>query len=279
MEFQILNGMKSLYKLLLIPLLLVLLFSCEKIVDIDLRSVEPRLVIDASITEFSPCVVRLTKSQDFKDNGPSTRVSGATIELRDEDGYMEILKESDNSPGVYTSLLQGVPNKKYFLKVEVEDKIYEASAVIPEVIPIEEAYIYEIKAGSGSWYSPSFIFQDPPGIANYYYTILYVNGNPMKTIYLDDDEFRDGLRVHNILFFNRNDNHGNDLETGDEIKIEFQSLDKGMYTFYKSLFSVAADGGTNPITNFSGNVLGCFKAYNTSFIEYNVSGDIIYPGN
>lgn len=271
--------MKSIYKLLLASISFILLSSCEEIVDIDLRSVEPRLVIDASITEFSPCVVYLTKSQAFRDNGASAKVSGATIELRDEDGYTEILKESRNNPGVYMSILQGVANKKYFLRVIVDGELYEASAVIPEVVYIEEAYIYEIKAGGGSWYSPSFIFQDPPGVANYYYTILYVNDRIMKTIYLDDDEFRDGLRVHKILFFNRTDNHNNDLETGDRIKIEFQSLDKGMYDFYKSLFSVAADGGTNPLTNFSGNVLGCFKAYNMSSIEYNVSGDIIYTEN
>ncbi|MBK5719656.1 DUF4249 domain-containing protein [Dysgonomonas sp. Marseille-P4677] len=271
--------MRIICKLLLLSIFFMSLFSCEKIVDIDLRSIEPRLVIDASITEFSPCVVLLTKTQAFRDNGPSEKISGAVIELSDEDGYTEILKESRGNPGAYTSLVQGVANKKYFLKVKVGDDVYEASATIPEVIHIEEAYIYEIKAGSGSWYSPSFIFQDPEGIANYYYTILYVNGNPMKSIYLDSDEFRDGLRIHKILFFNRSDNHDNDLETGDNIKIEFQSLDKGMYTYYKSLFSVAADGGTNPLTNFSRNVLGCFKAFNTSFIEYNVSGDIIYPGN
>lgn len=271
--------MRYIYKLLLVSIFSMLLCSCEKIVDINLRSVEPRLVIDASITQFSPCIVYLTKTQPFKDNGPSPKVSGAIVELRDENGYREILQESTVNPGVYISLTQGVVDRKYFLNVTVDGESYEASATIPEIVPIEEAYIYEIKAGTGSWYSPSFIFQDPPGVANYYYTILYINDYPMKTIYIDDDEFRDGLRVHKILFFNKNDNHGDDLETGDRIKIEFQSIDVGMYNFYKSLQSVAADGGTNPFTNFSGDVLGCFKAYNTSFIEYNVSGDIIYFEN
>ncbi len=269
----------KIYTSILYCILLLSFFSCEQIVDIDLKSTEPKLVIDASITEEHPCVVLLSKSQPFYNNTPSQGISGAVIELRDDEGNSEVLKESWKTPGVYMSEMLGRVNKKYSLKVMVEDGIYEASATIPALIDIEETYIYEIKAGSKSWYSPSFVFQDPPEIENFYYTILSVNDRVLKSIYLDDDEHRDGLRIHNILFFNKEDNFDNDLQTGDKIDIEFQMLDKGMYTFYKSLFSAAADGGTNPLTNFSGNVLGCFKAYNSSYATYYVSTDIIYKGN
>ncbi|MDR2002202.1 MAG: DUF4249 domain-containing protein [Prevotella sp.] len=268
--------MKIIYKLILVTIVLILFTACEKIVDLDLRTATPKLVINAAITEGSPCTVYLTKSQAFNDNSTFKTVADAEIILTDGDGNTEILREAQNMPGLYFSNMLGAVNKRYHIQVTAEGNTHEASVVIPNSIPIDETYIYEIKAGKDSWYSPSFVFHDPVDETNYYYTILYVNGNAMKSIYLDDDEFRNGLKVHRILYFDKDDNNDNDLKTGDQIRIEMQTLDKGMYTFYKSLFSVAADGGTNPITNFTGDVLGCFKGYNTSFADFIVSPDAIY---
>ncbi|MDR1883872.1 MAG: DUF4249 domain-containing protein [Prevotella sp.] len=268
--------MKIIYRLIPVAAFFILIASCEKIVDLDLRSAEPKIVIDASITEGLPCVVYLTKSQAFNDNGFFKTVSGAKIVLTDEDGNTETLNETNTMPGLYMSHMSGMANRKYHIRITAEGNTYEAGVVIPDAIPVEETYIYEIKAGEGSWYSPSFVFHDPADEENYYYTILYVNGKAMKSIYLDDDKFRNGLKIHRILFFDREDNNNRDLQTGDLIRIELQSLDKGMYTFYKSLFSIAADGGTNPLTNFTGDALGCFKGYNTSFAEFTINQDVIY---
>ncbi|WP_029906938.1 DUF4249 domain-containing protein [Prevotella sp. 10(H)] len=268
--------MKNLYKLLFLFLILFSLSSCEKIVDIDLRIAEPRLVIDASISEQEPCRVYLTMTQGFRDNEPFKTVTGAEIVLTDQHGNSEVLRESRSMSGIYVSTMVGEVDKSYHIKVTVDGKSYKAMATIPKMVPIYETYIYEIKAGNESWYSPSYVFYDPADEENYYYTILSVNQKPMRTIYLDSDEHRNGLRVHRILFFNKDDNDDEDLKTGDEIMIELQAIDKGMHTFYKSLFSVAADGATNPITNFTGDVLGCFKAYNSSYAYFTVSPDIIY---
>lgn len=268
--------MNTIYKLTAIFFLLMLFASCEQIVDLDLDSAPPRLVIDASITEDMPCIVILTKSQDFKDNGPYNRISGAKVRLTTKDGETEILEEALGEPGFYISEMLGVVNQKYLLEVTVGDEIYRASATVPEYIPINEVYIYEIKAGDKSWFSPSYIYNDPPYTDNYYYSLMYVNGKRLKSIYLNDDEHLNGEEIHRILFFDKDDNNDNDLETGDRVRIEMQNLDKGMYTYYQSLFSAANGGATNPITNFTGDVLGCFKAYNSSSIEMIVSSDRIY---
>jgi hypothetical protein len=268
--------MKIIYKLILAITVLILFTTCEKIVYLDLRTATPKLVINAAITEGSPCTVYLTKSQAFNDNSYSKTVAGAEIILTDEDGNSEILGEVKNMSGLYISSMLGIANKRYHITVKAEGNTHEAGVVIPNSIPIEETYIYEIKAGKDSWYSPSFVFHDPVDEVNYYYTILYVNDNFMKSVYLDDDEFRNGLKIHRILFFDKDENNDQDLKTGDRIRIEMQTLDKGIYTFYKHIFSAAVDGGTNPITNFTGDVLGCFKGYNTSVACFVVSPDAIY---
>lgn len=271
--------MKFITNSLSVIIMTLLFASCEEIVDIDLKSAAPKYVIDATISENMECIVTITKSQAFRDNSSYEKISGAVIELTDESGNSEIVKERIFEPGVYSSEMKGVIHTTYRLKVTIDDVVAEASGTIPQAIPIEETYIYEIKVGSSSWYSPSFIFNDPIGEENYYYTILTINDRTMKTIYLHNDEYRNGKKVHKILFFNRQDNNDEDLKTGDYAQIEMQAIDKGAYTYYKSFSSVAAGGATNPLSNFSGNVLGCFKAYNPSFGYLSVSVDAIYPGD
>ena len=272
--------MKLIYNYIVILVIASFFMSCEEVVNVKLNSAEPRLVIDGSITSGEPCLVFLSMTQSFHDNGAYKRISGATIELTDDTGNREILVESINEKGAYFSAMLGEANKKYHLKVLVEKGVYEASATIPVVVPIDSIYIYNIRVGKENWYSPTVIFDDPAGIENYYYSSITLNSKLLNTIYLDDDEFQDGVKeVHNILFYDSESNNDEDIKLGDEITVNMQTLDKGMYTFYKSIFSVAAGGATNPITNFSGDVLGCFKAYSSSSKTIIVSESHIYTKN
>lgn len=263
----------------LIPFFLLLHVSCEESVILDLESAEPRLVIDASITEGAPCVVKLTKSQSFYDNIPYERVSGARVLLSDRTGYTEELREEYMNPGVYMSSQLGFVGLEYTLKVIVDENSYESDiVVIPEPVVLEEIYLYDIKAGDKSYFSPSVIFQDPKGVKNYYYTKVVVNDRTLKTLYLHDDDNRDGKRIHRILFFDKEANGDKTLDTNDYVEVEMQSIDYGMYEFYRS-WSSFAGGNSNPTTNFTGDVLGCFKAYSSSSISMLVSTESIYNGN
>jgi len=81
-------------------------------------------------------------------------------------------------------------------------------------------------------------------------------------------------KQYTFIICNKGDNNDEKLKAGDHLKVEMQSLDKGMYTFYKSLRSIAS-GSTNPLTNITGRALGCFKAYNPSYTEMVISTDDI----
>ncbi|NDV94698.1 DUF4249 domain-containing protein [Dysgonomonas sp. 521] len=250
---------------------LFLFAACEEVINVNLTEAEPMNVIDASITENSPCIVLLTRSQGFYNNESYERISDAKVELFDEYGNSDVLAESNKDKGLYFSQMIGTVGFTYTLKVTSGNNVYEAKATIPQAIPIDSVYIYRVKIGNEDIYSPCVAFQDPPEEDNYYYTTLYVNGNPMSSIYLDNDEYRNGLKVENILFFDKEDNNDEELKAGDKLRIDMQTLDKGMYTFYNSLRSVAAGGGTNPLTNITGGALGCFKAYNAYWVDYTVS--------
>lgn len=264
--------MGNIIKYIFIAFLLALV-SCEEIVDLKSGEIEPRIVIDATITENQECLISITKTQKFYDDFPGEEVGGAVITLKDDKGQSEVMRGSKQYAGIYISSIKGVVGVEYTLEVAIDGEKYVAKATIPPVTPIDSIYIYNIQFGKEPWYSPCVVFRDIPDKANYYHSLVYVNGNLLRTIYLTDDEYRDGLEIHDILHFNKEHNNDEELEIGDQITVELQSLDKGAYTFYNS---IAFSTGTNPISNFSGGVLGCFKAYNTDIKDIIIEENIIY---
>jgi len=265
--------MQNIIRYLFVLVTILGLISCEEIVDLDLKEIKPRIVIDASITENQECVVAITRTQQFNESFPAEMIGGATITISNSDGRSEQLKDTRHYAGVYISSMTGVVGMEYTLDVVIEGEKYTAKATIPPVVPIDSIYIYNIQPGTEPWYSPCIVYHDPPGKGNYYHSLVYVNGNLMRTIHLSKDEYTDGLVVDDILYFNKEHNNDEELKVGDHIMVEFQTLDVGAYTFYNS---IAFSTGTNPISNFSGGVLGCFKAYNTDTKDVIIEEDIIY---
>jgi hypothetical protein len=143
-----------------IIILLLSFISCEEVIDIDLEESEPRIVIDANITDSSPCFIMLTESQGFNNNKPYRRISGAAIELSDDRGNKETVKETKEK-GIYMSLMTGRTGRTYTLNVSAGGQKYEAKAAIPEAVPIDSLYIYNIRIGKDDRYSPCIIFQYP----------------------------------------------------------------------------------------------------------------------
>lgn len=266
--------MYSSIKYIFITILFAGLISCEEIINLDLDEIEPRLVIDASITEGQECLVSLSMTRDFREDWSLDGVDGATIILSDNKDNQETVSNTSRTSGLYVLPIRGEVGVEYTLRVILDGKEYEAKATIPPAIEIDSIYIYNIQPGKDPWYSPCIVFQDPPGVDNYYHPLVYINNDLLRTIYYSDDEYRDGLEVHDILYFDKESYNDRELEIGDHIMIEFQAIDKGTYTFYRTANSFAS--GTNPVSNFSGDVLGCFKAYNTTIKETVITEDIIY---
>lgn len=267
--------MKKYFYIAIVLFLSLTLVSCEEIVELDLNSVEPKLVIDASISDSLPCTVLLTKTQDFYNNDPSQTVSKATVILTDGQGVEHILTESE--PGKYQSNVVGEINKTYKLHVQVEGKSYNAVGTIPERVPIDSMYIFNLRIGDTDSYSPAIIFDDPAGVENFYYSTLYVNDRKVTLPYITSDEFRDGVKgFQEILFYRSSENGDIEIKIGDKINVTTQMIDKGAYTFFMTWLELNAGGAGNPTSNFSGGALGCFKAYTESKKEIIVREDHIF---
>ena len=134
--------MKEIINIKLLSILFsgLLFMSCEKVIDVDLKDAEPRLVIEGNITsDTGPYVVSLSKSGSYFDYNTLERVGGGEIIITDEDGNSEVLSEV--STGIYqTENMQGLENTNYSIQVVSDGETYSAEEYLPNKVEIDTMY-------------------------------------------------------------------------------------------------------------------------------------------
>ena len=96
-------------------------FSCNKVIDIDLRDTEIKYAIEGTITnEPGVCKVYITESKNFNDDNQFNKISNAIVTVKDN-GTEIVLPETQ--PGVYeTNLINGTPGHVYQLTVTINNR-------------------------------------------------------------------------------------------------------------------------------------------------------------
>jgi hypothetical protein len=262
--------MKQLKNIMIISLL-TFLFSCEKVIDVNLNTAEQKLVIEGNITsEEGPYEVVLTTSGGYFDNTAVQPVENGIVRITAEEGITETLTEV--SPGRYlTSTMTGIENQFYDLYVEVEGETYTAREYLPTKVEIDTLYYEETNFGpppdeQGKNISLLCTFSDPPDTEEYYRFIIYVNGE--KT----DGIFNPYLVTDDVLINGRTFTAGLPLIRilpGDTIKLELQSIGFNTFQYFNALNDALEGGGMgstpyNPSTNLDNGALGYFGAYTIS---------------
>jgi Domain of unknown function (DUF4249) len=242
---------------------LVALCSCEKVIDINLNGAQPLYVIEGNITNHpSSCKVLISQSVNFDDNNNVPSISGAQVSITDNAGITTNLIET--SSGVYESgSLIAIPGKTYDLKVVINGEIFTSSSTVPVIVSLDSLYIVEKSTPHGGAIKIATVrYRDPPGKGNNYRFIQYANGKKEKIIFLGNDDLSDG-RILNTELLVRDADH--ELVRGDNVKVEMQCIDAGVYKYWYSL-NKGATGGieiatpANPVSNFQGGALGYFNA-------------------
>lgn len=267
--------MKNLILILSFIIGLFLFSSCTKVIDIDLNSSAPQVVIEGNISNNGlPAIVKITESINFDESNDFPNIEGATVTLSDNLGGIEVLAET--SPGIYTSsTMTGSIGNTYFLNVEFNGELLTANSTIPNQVPFDSLTV-EVNTNSSGGFGPEsqtsshnviIQYQDPVVEVNYYRFVEYVNGI-FEQSYIFDDDLSNGLLVTRDL--TRSDR---DLSSGDIIKIEMQSIDFRVYDYFFSfgnLFGGPSSSSTpaNPNTNISGSKLGYFSAHTFETKEF-----------
>ena len=244
------------------------LFSCNKVIELDLRNTEIKYVVEGIVTnEPGICKVYISQSKNFNEDNQFQKVSGAIVKVKDN-GVEKTLSEVE--PGLYeTRAINGQPGHHYHLSVTVNNQTFTATSRMPEPVIMDTLYIS--KGPFGQFKFATVGYTDPAGINNGYRFVQYVNGRKEPTIFWENDEFTDGQSV--IMQLDASADEKDDprnIKTGDNVMVEMLCLDDPIYKYWNTLRGGGGDGDgdtaapANPLTNMQGGALGYFSAHTIS---------------
>lgn len=263
---------KQLKNLLLIALSIAL-FSCEDVVDIDVTTEEPRLVIEASLdwekgTIGNNQTIILSMSTPYYDTTPNP-VSGALVKVTNEtNGSIYIF--NDQEDGRYTiSNFEPIINDTYSLEVSYDNEIYNATETlfsVPDFNRIEQSFDggFNDEALEVTYY-----FNDPPNIENFYLSSFQEVGTLFQDLEDMSDEFTDGNEMFN--FFEKDDDNGDEndnFKPGDVVDISLYGISKPYYNFMRILIE-QYDAGGGPFSSIAAEIRGnCINLTNPDNYSY-----------
>jgi hypothetical protein len=242
---------------------LFLAIGCQKVININLNSVSPAIVIVGNINDqLGPYTVTLSQTVNFSDPNTFPPVSGAFITIADNAGTTDTLVQI--TPGTYhTKKILGVSGRTYYLTVIANGQTYTSSSTMPQAVTFDTLIVVEQTGFRDTNLYPQAQFQDPSSVSNYYRFIETRNDTVQTRIFTIDDQYSNGRYISYIL---RSDTA---LAIGDSVKVEMQCIDQGTYQYF-STFREASGGQTNvtpanPISNITNNALGYFSAHTSRY--------------
>jgi hypothetical protein len=118
----------------------MILSSCTEVIDIDLNSSDPQIVIEGSVSTSGESVIKITESVNFDESNDFPKVRNAIVEISDNLGNSEILLES--SEGIYSTYsFGGVEGRTYSLNVQIDDKTLESVSNIPNHVSFDSLIV------------------------------------------------------------------------------------------------------------------------------------------
>lgn len=250
--------------------LFILVFaSCEKVIDVDLNSSNPQIIVEAvmSDTTSEKAEVRLSRSVNFSETNTFPAVTNAVVTITDlSDNKVDTLKES--VAGLYKSnKLSGIAGRSYLLTIKTDGKTLTSTAAVPRKVKFDSIEVRGQPFFGSINYQivPKYI--DPKGIGDNYRFILYINEKRQKDIFVFNDELVDGNPNGRPLGRGRSTDSTENIKLGDRIELEMQGVDKGVYDYFNTLRSSGGNPGggsatpVNPISNIKGGALGYFAAF------------------
>ncbi|MEO7978956.1 DUF4249 domain-containing protein [Flavobacterium sp.] len=243
--------------ILLIVFFISLFFtSCEEVVDVDLDTAPPKLVIEASInwqkgtTGVQQTIKLTTTTGYFEDEIPV--VSGATIFVKNSGGEQFNFVEVPNTGRYVCNNFKPVIDETYTLTVVNGGNTYSASETLKAVAPITRVEQNNEGGFTGKDIEIRAYYNDPAAVNNYYmYKYVYSN-KVTSNYYVDEDKFFQGNE-----FFSVSDD--DELEVGDKVELTHYGISKQYYNYMSILVSIAGSnvGGPfqSPPATVKGNII------------------------
>lgn len=241
-------------KNLLVSLLIIATFtSCEDVIDLELNTAEPRLVIEAFInwqkgTNGNNQKIKLSLTTPFFDTNTQV-ATGADVFITNSNGDIFIFDEVGNT-GVYVAdNFIPVFDETYQLTIAYNDEVYTATETLKSVVSID--FIEQNNNGgfSGDETELKAFYTDPADEINFYF-FEFISDIPVIP----------SLEVYEDRFINGNQSFGfyteEDLATGDQVVIRNYGISQRFYNFMFILLQQISEDGGGPFETQPATVRG-----------------------
>lgn len=248
-------------KYVLICISFLTLTTCEDVIDVNLNSAEPRLVIEASInwlknTSGNVQSIKLSLSAPFFDENIQP-ANGAIVQITDSNSNVFIFTEDANT-GVYiTNTFTPVLNQSYTLTIVYNNQTYTAIESLVSVVPIDNIEQIDNGGFTGEDIELKAYYTDPLNEENFYLFEFISEIAVIPTLDVYDDEFTDGNQIFGYYT-------EEDLNTGDEVVIRNYGVSERFYEFMFILQQQGSDEGGGPFDTQPATVRGnCINQTNS----------------
>jgi hypothetical protein len=241
---------------------LMVLTSCEQVVELDLNSNVSKVVIEGNVTnQPGPYFVKISKSVLLQDKTQPT-IDNAIVTISDSKGNIETLESIGK--GIYkTKSLQGQPGETYTLVAKVGSESFTAKSTMPILVSLDSIKVIKNTFGGELDFDFVPVYKDPNAYGDIYRFLLSINDTLMKSHFILNDQVENGgINVQPLQ--NLQDLK---LKKGDVVKIQMQKVDNNVGLYYTVLVQntdSGPGGGTtpaNPPSNISNGALGIFSAH------------------
>ena len=232
-----------------IPIILLLLTgwllsACEDVVEADLSTAPPRLVIDASIDWIKNYggevqLIKLTTTTGFYDTYIPV-VSNATVYITNSTGIQFDFIEDPGTGKYYSSDFEPVLLETYTLTVIHNGETYTATESLIPTPDIQE--IIQTDEGiTDDFISLKTYFQDPPELNNRYMDVYTIQQSGYIYRGLLEDTFFNG----NYAFSTR---MLEDTNPGDKVMVQLYGISESYYNYMRKILSVSSPINAGPFS-------------------------------
>lgn len=260
--------MKTTKYLLLLLLSVIGLTSCEEVIDIDLNTAPPRLVIDAALqwqkgTDGANQKIKLSTTTGYFDQ-VIPKVSGATVFItNDNDVIFDFIETVPNSGEYICTDFIPELEATYILTVIQDGVTYTATEQLKPVSAIDKIEQKDDGGFGGENIEVKVFYTDDGSRNDYYLFRSKLSSFQIPDYDVSRDEFYQGNQIFGIY-------SNEDIKPGDTIDFTLYGISEGYFNYMQVLLSIAGSAGGSPFQSPPATVRG--NIVNTAEIDNYVLG-------
>ena len=263
------NPMKQLTAALYLSASVAFLCACEKELEMDYHGTATHYAAEVVLTPDGISATISTTRDMTEADSVSQYVNNAVVTICEEGTeWVDTLVSKGN--GRYRLDYFAMEGLSYTVDICIDGCHYRATSTMHSMPVVNSFYFVWQKMFSDRVLFADLRLQDNPDENNYYFMHVYRNGVGYRWAVLDDTS-NPGGELQQLFSSTTErkmdkDSDSDVLHEGDRIRLEVRSIDRPVYDFFYSM-QLMGNSGTNPVSNFSGGLLGYFSACQIERVE------------